>query len=343
MELSLTGRARRYLAALPPAIAGSRGHDATFKAACALIHGFSLDVSASLPILSEWNDTHCTPRWTEAQLRHKLCTAARSVPQRGAGYLLKKDATRPHASTRQPVRRSPQPPPDDFRWPRRDLDAIRRIAQTGLGGADLYHSSPIYPGEMDAEDYIDALFPGNPLLCVGDRMEAAETRHRLDLRGTLSRRQFIVPSVMSAPEGRTQEGRPSPRTLTNVGERSYVVVECDFAFTTRDGTPTPEAALLRELEATRISVFDLCAAVLHWLARVAPLALVVSSGGKSYHGWFPRQGQSEDKLRRFMRLAVTIGADYHTWTPCQFVRMPEGRRDNGRLQAVQFFNPSVIR
>ena len=103
----------------------------------------------------------------------------------------------------------------------RNLDAIRRIALAGLGAADLYDLSPVKPGEMDAEACIDALFPGNPLLCVGDRMNAAETRRREKVCGTMGRRQLIVPSVMSAPEGPTQEGRPSPRTLTKTGLRSF--------------------------------------------------------------------------------------------------------------------------
>lgn len=343
--MEIDDRARRYLAALPPAIAGSGGHDATFKAACALVHGFSMDTAAALPLLRDWNGTHCTPPWSENELRHKLETAAQSVPQRGRGYLLKEGDTPPAAGRGKATRRTPAAvvAPDDARWPRRNLDAIRRIAQEGASATDLYELSPIRPEGMDAEAFVDVLFPGNPWLCVGDRMNTAETCRREELRGTMARRQFIVPSAMSGPEGRTQEGRPSPRTITNTGPRSYLVIECDFSVTKRDGTATAEAPLLRELAAAGITVADLCAAVLLWLARIAPLAMIVSSGGKSLHGWFPRHGQTEDKLRRFMRYAVTVGADYHTWTPCQFVRMPEGQRDNGRRQAVQFFNPSVIR
>ena len=45
------------------------------------------------------------------------------------------------------------------------------------------------------------------------------------------------------------------------------------------------------------------------LASHAPLALVVHSGIKSIHGWFYCIGQPEEKLRSFMRYAVSLGAE----------------------------------
>ena len=79
------------------------------------------------------------------------------------------------------------------------------------------------------------------------------------------------------------------------------------------------------------------------LAERAPLALAVHSGSKSLHGWFYCVGQSEERLRDFMRYAVMLGADPATWTRCQFVRMPDGMRDNGKRQTVYFFNPEVVK
>jgi hypothetical protein len=70
--------------------------------------------------------------------------------------------------------------------------------------------------------------------------------------------------------------------------------------------------------------------------------MAVSSGGKSVHGWFICEGRDETMLRRFMRYAVTLGADRATWTRCQFVRMPEGRRCNGRRQALLFLDASLL-
>jgi hypothetical protein len=85
------------------------------------------------------------------------------------------------------------------------------------------------------------------------------------------------------------------------------------------------------------------AAILFHLAKLRPMALALHSGSKSLHGWFYCAGQSQERAQAFMRYAVTLGADRATWTRSQFVRMPDGTRDNGSRQTVYFFNPEVIR
>lgn len=76
-----TARAAAYLAKLPPAVAGNCGHRATFSAACRLVE-FGLTIEQAAPLLAAWNETHCEPRWTEAELNHKLADAfKRTVPK----------------------------------------------------------------------------------------------------------------------------------------------------------------------------------------------------------------------------------------------------------------------
>jgi hypothetical protein len=74
--MTLKDRACAYVAKLPPAIAGQGGHAATFTAACKL-REFGLSESDALGVLQEWNLTHCQPKWTERDLRHKLADAFR--------------------------------------------------------------------------------------------------------------------------------------------------------------------------------------------------------------------------------------------------------------------------
>lgn len=69
--MNTADRARAYLATLPPAISGQRGHAATFAAACRLVE-FELGEQIAWQILSEWNQSHCQPPWSERELRHKL-------------------------------------------------------------------------------------------------------------------------------------------------------------------------------------------------------------------------------------------------------------------------------
>jgi hypothetical protein len=64
-------RARRYLAALPPAIAGQHGDLHTFKVCCRVVRGFALTDAEAFPLLVEWN-ARCHPPWSERDLQDKL-------------------------------------------------------------------------------------------------------------------------------------------------------------------------------------------------------------------------------------------------------------------------------
>lgn len=77
-------RARAYLMAIPGAVAGSGGHNATYHAAMEMVEGFALDAADALTLLSEWNQT-CIPPWSERELAHKIASAVKNCgPIRGA-------------------------------------------------------------------------------------------------------------------------------------------------------------------------------------------------------------------------------------------------------------------
>ena len=69
-------RARKYLAAIPPAVAGNGGDAATFRVCCRLVRGFALHDEEALSVLEEWNNG-CVPPWSEEELRAKLRGARR--------------------------------------------------------------------------------------------------------------------------------------------------------------------------------------------------------------------------------------------------------------------------
>lgn len=69
-------RARRYLAAVPPAVAGQHGDVHTFRVCCRLVRGFALSDADALCVLTEWNAS-CEPPWTDPELRDKLARARR--------------------------------------------------------------------------------------------------------------------------------------------------------------------------------------------------------------------------------------------------------------------------
>jgi hypothetical protein len=202
------------------------------------------------------------------------------------------------------------------KWPAVNQEQREAILHDGCGLADLWEASPvrIEDSETHTEEIVDRLFPGNPLLCCGKSNSAFDTRTREQWRGQLAELALIVPSPMTARTGLTKEGKESAHTLSNTGPRRFLIVEFD------QGTPDDHAALL-----------------LH-LAGYAPMVCALHSGGKSMHGWFFVHGQPDAKIEKLFRYAVSLGADSRLWSRCQFCRMPDGTRDNGRRQTVFFLS-----
>jgi hypothetical protein len=56
------------------AVAGQRGQDSTFQAACSLKDS-GLDQAEALLALLEWNRTNAEPPWSEKELLHKIRSA----------------------------------------------------------------------------------------------------------------------------------------------------------------------------------------------------------------------------------------------------------------------------
>jgi hypothetical protein len=236
-------------------------------------------------------------------------------------------------------------PPSDPPWHEPDIDHIRRIVAGGLLLSTLCAESPVkLDGEAGShtEEIIGAIWPGNPLLCCGKTSFEFATRRREVWRGKLSQLAYIVPNPMLRVKAITQEGRESEHTKAATAARVYQVIEFDFSEFGRDGkTETIWAPLVREWRSEGVTVADACAALHLHLSVARPLVLVTHSGGKSLHGWYACFDRSEKDNRVFMDYAVRSGADPHTWLRSQFVRMPDGTRENGRRQTVYYFDPKT--
>jgi hypothetical protein len=79
-------RARRYLAAIPPAVTGNHGDATTFRVCCRLVRGFALHDEDALEVLTEWNRS-CAPPWSVEEIRAKL-KGARQYGKEPIGGLL---------------------------------------------------------------------------------------------------------------------------------------------------------------------------------------------------------------------------------------------------------------
>lgn len=77
-RLTMLDRARSYLKAVPPAIAGASGDAQTFRVCCRLLRHFGLSQDEALEALAEWNST-CRPPWSARDLAVKVRSARRTV------------------------------------------------------------------------------------------------------------------------------------------------------------------------------------------------------------------------------------------------------------------------
>jgi hypothetical protein len=229
-------------------------------------------------------------------------------------------------------------------WPAVDYALVHQVVvNSPIRLKDLRSISPVdlSTEKPRTEEILDLLFPGNPLLCFGRSVNACWTKPRNFWRARESDFQFIVPNPMSKETGLTTDGKVSQRCIDNTGPRQFVVSEFDIS---EDGDWAP---YVRDWRNRGITIIDANIALIielttRGLPRL-PLGLAVHSGGKSMHAWCPCSGLTDEQLRPFMMRAVRLGADKATWTRCQFVRMPDGMRENGNRQRVHYFNPGTMR
>lgn len=269
--------------------------------------------------------SHLSPEHIEHVLSEAVAGCGRDVPER---------------EIRDAVKNSDPAHRNNFRriaaWTTADAARIEEVLRRAPTSTELAAMKPV--SITRERDFVAELFPGDPLLCCGWSKTQCATRLRSQWGPEIQNLQFIVPSPMSRQWGRTKiDLHLSQRCLDNTGPRHFLVVECDFTESSSVGP------LVKRLGTQGINPIEMCAAVLWELSKYGPLTMIVHSGGKSLHGWFHCLDVPEDHLLRFMRLAVSLGADPATWTRCQLVRMPNGLRPtkNGMRtrQQVIYFDP----
>lgn len=255
------------------------------------------------------------PEVAVAILRAK---ASREVPLREAQDAVTNAFRTVEEDLQSPPLNRFRPNPRLHPWPKSDPPLIRRVETTGYGLVDLWEESPLrLEPDTPPRPVLAELFAADDLLCAAVVREGPRVRTLAEWGDTINRCRLLVPTPAVARRGPTQDGRPSHRALSLFPRRSFLVVEFD------DG-----------------ATLDQQAARLRFLATLAPLSLVVFSGGKSIHGWFHCAGVGDLPLRQFFGEACRLGADPATWQPHQLVRLPQGRREQSHArQGVYYFNP----
>ena len=202
------------------------------------------------------------------------------------------------------------------RWPNAEPALIAAVLKGEGSVSQLETSSPVQePWELTPAVILDRYFGENDIMSMGKTKTHTDTETRDWFRGREHEYQFVVPNPMSASCGTTQDGKPSKRCLDNSGPWVSQVIEFDH------GTLDDQARLHLKLQ-----------------VQGAALRMVVYSGGKSLHGWYDVKHWPQDQFDRFRRDAAMLGADRALFTACQFVRVPNALRDNGKIQKTVYLS-----
>lgn len=91
-------RARKYVAKVPPAVAGEEGDVNTFRLCATLARGFDLTDEECMVVLPSWN-ARCQPPWSDDELRQKIANGRQHGTEEIGGMLRAKPKPSAGANT----------------------------------------------------------------------------------------------------------------------------------------------------------------------------------------------------------------------------------------------------
>lgn len=192
-------------------------------------------------------------------------------------------------------------------WPIKDGGLMQEVLAMTAPAFDVEKDTGLGP-----RDVLPGLFRPGELVCAGVTSDKPRIRAVEEWMGDAERMQFVCVNPMKATFGKNKDGGVSVRCQDNVKLRRYVVAEFDDP----EQTKGMQAQLLTAL------------------SRLAPLVLVVDSGGKSLHGWFRVEELGAKDQVRFFSACCALGADRTRWDICGWLRMPGGLRPGGQKSEV---------
>lgn len=308
------GNPKSFLAHASPSIEGQGGQRNLWYV-CKQLKRLGAGEETAFDLLCEHFNPRCEPPWQEHELRNTL--------RRAFGQDSSTETTAKRCKVDEKLR--------------------SEVMANPVLDAEFCTFAPSPCERLDPYFFLQKLYADpEALICMGRSVQCCLTRSMRLWSHRLHGIQYIVPNPMSATMGKSQEGKERYRTLDNTGPRKYLVVEFDLAERDSRGKDTRNASFIREQRAKGLTVEDINSTLIAHLGKKAPLVMAVSSGGKSLHGWFKAEGKADATVEAFFQYACTLGADPQLWVRCQPVRLPDGVRDNGRPQAVKYFNPELL-
>lgn len=356
--MTVYDRARAYVAKMDAAIAGSNGHDVTFRVACTLVEGFSLSGGDALEIMREYN-ARCDPPWSDHELEHKVRSAEGKVAN--PGYLLKGTSLQ-HDASRGPVRPRAQATSPRAVKRNRPEFSVKSLRNFVLGMLEtpvefFLQRSPVeIPAEVDqgwgtAELLLKTLYrEGERVLIFKNEMTQGQYLYEVG-RGLFElakepgvRAQRATLPPVSGPCGVWFLAQP----VEGIWKKG------DEKLTRRSGCCVTSWRWF-VLESDEADEGDW----LKFLSKVPlPIAAIYTSGGRSYHALIDIGAKSKaewDVMRDelFYKLLCPLGGDGGAMSAVRLTRLPgmmrKGKRDkegkmiwypSARLQRLIYLDPA---
>lgn len=315
--MTLIERARRYVAVMPPAIAGSHGHDATFAAACALVKGFGLSFAEARPLMLEYN-ARCEPAWSEKDLDYKLEQADKTTDPQPRGYLVGNGRIERGESGSGGSQSRPRVA---LAKPKYDAERLRDFAGPWAQEVDLVwlaNRSAVDPSLVSSSDFLDMLYGSQDKVLIFSKVngvgvpytqgEAVWPDEDVPATGRCGV-WFLAQPVSGHYEPNPRTGKTSRRSEESVRSWPFLVLESDDA-------------PLRE-----------------WMGALARLPLriaaIYTSGGRSVHALVKvdavTKAHWDDLVKRQMqpglKFLVMNGADPGVFSAVRLTRLPGAQRE----------------
>lgn len=338
-------RALSYVLTLPPSVAKQGGHLAAFRVSSSLVWGFDLSREEALSVMREWNQQRANPPWSDAELSHKIDSAAAAPSKYPRGYLLREKSDKP-APQSEGV--APLPTgPDKPRIPVYDSAKAERFAAACRFPITLdllAKRSPVsIPSPADqnattAEAFLSALYPeGESVLVFTHFRSQGDFLWTVGKGGFRLSRQRNVSPVSSRLPGCAKDGvwfLIQPVT----GEWSIQNTGNGTRYGRRHGgCVTSWRYLLLESDDAPESVWLRCLVQLP-----LRIAAMYTSGGRSVHALIRVDASSKadyDASRDVIRSVLpVIGADPAATTGVRLSRLPGCLRGN-QLQRLVWLDP----
>jgi hypothetical protein len=340
--LSEIARARRYIAKCELAVSGQRGHDATFYVACLLVHGFALSEADALMLLREWNRS-CVPPWSEAELIHKIRSAASATHRLPRGYLLGDGAAGSQTSEVRGQRTShfggspksagetpalPRPQKPKFQ-----KSVLARIASKVADIQDvigfLAERSPLPVDRQDSASVLRHLYAreAGEKVILFNVMESQGQFVWDAAKGDVIQNHHLPTGndgVWFLPQPVTGEFLPNPRLEGKLSRRSEeAITSWRYAV----------------LESDEADADDWLRCLVQMPFRIASIC---ESGGRSIHALVRLDAASKADWDRLMLpvkpMLITLGADRGALTAVRLSRLPQAMRSE-RCQRLLYLNP----